>query len=358
MRVNLKLRQWDSVWSTISRFFTVGQDGRISQRRLLYELERAREMRTRRSSAGLTGAAARWAAVDGIDAAEVTRLSQMNRSQRLAEARRKGKHTEDEWIALVEEFDRRCVRCGRAQEWPVRDHILPIFAGGSDAITNIQPLCQGCNGAKGVEFTNWCAIRRAEGFGAPAERLAKRLDDAHPPSPPKPEEKEKIPPKAPPRGAVRVKELREPDYPEPFERIWAGCDRVGTKAHALKAWRQVGEPAPEVVIPSWAGWKRIAWPDGIGVQHVATWLRAFNWRETPAPPVRGNGGGPAAPSNRSALEAYCDWHKQVINAGKASRHPKPTCPECKHTAARDRDRTSDGPVPIGALGDEMPGWSR
>jgi 5-methylcytosine-specific restriction endonuclease McrA len=45
-----------------------------------------------------------------------------------------------------------------------RDHIVPIYQGGSDAITNIQPLCKRCNCAKGPETTDWAQRRREHGF--------------------------------------------------------------------------------------------------------------------------------------------------------------------------------------------------
>lgn len=57
--VNLRLEQWDGVWSTLSRFFTV-TEGRLSQRRNLLERERAIELKLQKHEAGLAGANARW----------------------------------------------------------------------------------------------------------------------------------------------------------------------------------------------------------------------------------------------------------------------------------------------------------
>lgn len=74
---------------------------------------------------------------------------------RLEQARAIATHTIEQWLALVEEFGGRCVRCG-AYGRVTKDHITPISVGGSDGIDNIQPLCPPCNSLKGTD--------RAEGF--------------------------------------------------------------------------------------------------------------------------------------------------------------------------------------------------
>lgn len=56
-------------------------------------------------------------------------------------------HTEEEWQQLCEKYDHRCLRCG-LQVPLSRDHIIPVTKGGSDAITNLQPLCKVCNSWK------------------------------------------------------------------------------------------------------------------------------------------------------------------------------------------------------------------
>ena len=86
------------------------------------------------------------------------------RRERLRAARECGRHTAAEWRALVARFGGRCVRCGREGMRLVRDHIVPIFLGGSDGIENIQPLCDACNCSKGPERTNWKEYRFEHGF--------------------------------------------------------------------------------------------------------------------------------------------------------------------------------------------------
>jgi 5-methylcytosine-specific restriction endonuclease McrA len=79
-------------------------------------------------------------------------------------AREKGTHTKEDWEKLKAEFDHRCVRCGTNEYRIEKDHILPIYAGGSDSIENIQPLCAWCNGSKGADNFNWKDFRRKHGF--------------------------------------------------------------------------------------------------------------------------------------------------------------------------------------------------
>lgn len=59
-----------------------------------------------------------------------------------------------EWIAFKATFDFTCQHC-RAIEPTVRleaDHIVPIARGGSNDISNIQPLCRTCNSRKGARL--------------------------------------------------------------------------------------------------------------------------------------------------------------------------------------------------------------
>lgn len=81
--------------------------------------------------------------------------SDQKRRIRLRHARYHGTHSADAWQWLVMEFDHCCARCGAAcEDQPQKDHIVPIYIGGSDAIDNIQPLCALCNCSKGPETIN------------------------------------------------------------------------------------------------------------------------------------------------------------------------------------------------------------
>jgi 5-methylcytosine-specific restriction enzyme A len=43
---------------------------------------------------------------------------------------------------------RACMAEGRTTLATIRDHIKPLFEGGTDDPTNIQPLCQACSDLK------------------------------------------------------------------------------------------------------------------------------------------------------------------------------------------------------------------
>jgi hypothetical protein len=89
-----------------------------------------------------------------------------------ARAKRKqavGSHTTQEWIDLNEQYGYHCLRCKKHEsEFPInsrtgrpfpieQDHIIPLSKGGTNWITNIQPLCHDCNGmgGKGINTTDF-----------------------------------------------------------------------------------------------------------------------------------------------------------------------------------------------------------
>lgn len=64
-----------------------------------------------------------------------------------------GDYTLEEWQTLCEEYDNKCLCCGiHAKDTPKGklspDHIIPLSKGGSNDISNIQPLCLSCNISK------------------------------------------------------------------------------------------------------------------------------------------------------------------------------------------------------------------
>jgi len=87
--------------------------------------------------------------------------------RRHAEARRRarkmdadGSHTYLEFTLLCEAEDCRCLACEKAfpLETLTEDHIVPLSRGGSDNISNIQPLCKSCNCHKGIRATDYRVV--------------------------------------------------------------------------------------------------------------------------------------------------------------------------------------------------------
>ena len=78
----------------------------------------------------------------------------MLRRDRLKEANKKGTHTEEEWLEMKRFFNNICVKCGNSEDI-VKDHITPIYMGGSNGLDNIQPLCRSCNSSKGADRTDY-----------------------------------------------------------------------------------------------------------------------------------------------------------------------------------------------------------
>lgn len=88
----------------------------------------------------------------------------VRRHERVQERRRRnrklqlvGSHTEAEWEALKVTYSSTCLCCGKREPdiTLTRDHIVPIVKGGSDWITNIQPLCPSCNSSKGTRIVDY-----------------------------------------------------------------------------------------------------------------------------------------------------------------------------------------------------------
>lgn len=77
-----------------------------------------------------------------------------------AHAKRKsaeGEFSPSEWKELCEKYDYTCLCCGK-KEPEIKltpDHVVPVARGGSNYISNIQPLCMPCNRKKMTKTTDY-----------------------------------------------------------------------------------------------------------------------------------------------------------------------------------------------------------
>lgn len=66
-----------------------------------------------------------------------------------------GHYTVAEFKALCEMYGNVCLRCGDKNAPLTPDHIIPWSLGGTNWITNIQPLCSRCNSQKNIKIVDY-----------------------------------------------------------------------------------------------------------------------------------------------------------------------------------------------------------
>lgn len=66
-----------------------------------------------------------------------------------------GKYSLKEWHDLCQQYDNKCLCCERTDVLLTVDHVIPISKGGSNFISNIQPLCRPCNSTKALKIIDF-----------------------------------------------------------------------------------------------------------------------------------------------------------------------------------------------------------
>lgn len=75
------------------------------------------------------------------------RISHLKSRRYAREKGAEGSHTLSEWDDLKKRFNYKCAICNKEKPLTI-DHIVPLSKGGTDYISNIQPLCRNCNSKK------------------------------------------------------------------------------------------------------------------------------------------------------------------------------------------------------------------
>lgn len=77
------------------------------------------------------------------------------RKRRAAKRAGTGNFSVYEFKELCEKYGNRCLCCGDKEAVLEADHVVPLTKGGSDDISNIQPLCGYCNRSKFVSIVDY-----------------------------------------------------------------------------------------------------------------------------------------------------------------------------------------------------------
>ena len=83
---------------------------------------------------------------------DITKTGHVNRRARLRSA--PGKIVIRQWRTLCNWFGNICVACSRSEKLTL-DHVIPLVKGGSNDISNIQPLCLACNLSKSTKIIDY-----------------------------------------------------------------------------------------------------------------------------------------------------------------------------------------------------------
>lgn len=79
------------------------------------------------------------------------KFAQYARNRRAQQAQAEGAFSLQEFYDLCKSTGDLCLKCGTTERKLTPDHIRPISKGGSNYISNIQPLCGPCNSSKNAK---------------------------------------------------------------------------------------------------------------------------------------------------------------------------------------------------------------
>lgn len=86
--------------------------------------------------------------------ANLDKFAQYARLRRALVAGADGSFSLAEFKALCDQYGNKCLCCGKLGKLTA-DHVVPLAKGGSNSISNIQPLCSRCNSRKHVRIVDY-----------------------------------------------------------------------------------------------------------------------------------------------------------------------------------------------------------
>ena len=99
------------------------------------------------------------------------------RAQRLRDAA--GRHTEEEFRAIVELQRGKCLYCNVVFSKgmrPSRDHVVPLSNDGTNSADNIVAACRSCNSRRGdIPFGTYCRLLSLSQYGKTFRHLQRRI---------------------------------------------------------------------------------------------------------------------------------------------------------------------------------------
>lgn len=247
--------RWTECRTRVLAPFTLGPDSRWHQKRLRLEYQKFATRRRAASEAGQSAALQKWKK-------EKSDNGHQTRSQRLIAARKLGTHTEAEWYQLLAFCEGKCVRCG-ATDSLVKDHIKPIYQGGSDSILNLQPLCATCNRSKGPENKDYRPSDTVERLRNVCETSASVC--------------------LPSSYSFPITEKKKQE--SAFATFWDAYPKKLGMNRARECWISCGcETRLGEVLASLNSWKATEqWKDVQYIPYPARWLSDGLWKENPRP---------------------------------------------------------------------------
>lgn len=147
----------DAILAQQKQWETKNREVRLEQKKVYYRTRRKQVHQTPEGRRRESARSCRWIKLNPEKAKAIRfRHKALKRNA-------EGSFTGAEWQELLATYDHCCLRCYKEPPEITLsgDHVIPLTKGGTNYISNIQPLCTSCNASKGTKSTDyrpkyWC----------------------------------------------------------------------------------------------------------------------------------------------------------------------------------------------------------